>query len=189
MIDFRQSEYVISIPEAKLRMKDSLPEIAFMGRSNVGKSTLINVLTGKTLAYSSKKAGKTRYLNYFLIDKKFYVVDTPGYGYTAYGNKEDINFSKMMESYFAIPTLKGAFLLLDARREPNKDDLLILDYLQEINMPTFIIYTKCDQAKQAERYQREKFAKEREIPYFMSSLKADKDKLRKFVLASLKEDR
>lgn len=151
MIDFRKARYIISAPSLDYRPKDKLPELVFVGRSNVGKSSLINALTGQKLAYSSKRAGKTRYLNYFLIDEAFYLVDSPGYGYTHYGSKEDDAFGKMMERYFENPALVGCVFLLDCRLEPNADDLLLLSYLQKESIPTLVVFSKADKANQSEK--------------------------------------
>ncbi len=148
MINFKSVKYILSAPSYSLRPKDNLKEVVFLGRSNVGKSTLINTLCGQKIAFSSKSAGKTKLLNYFLIDKKFYLVDSPGYGFTLYGSKEDSNFSKMMESYFENPLLSGCVMLLDSRRDPNDDDIDILNFLTEKDIPTILVFTKCDQAKQ-----------------------------------------
>ncbi len=151
MIDFHNAKYIISAPEYSLRPKDSLPEIVFIGKSNVGKSTLINLLTGQRLAYSSKSAGKTKLLNYFLIDDRFYLVDSPGYGYTAYGSKEDGNFAKMMEGYFQNPKLKGAVLLVDSRRSLKEEERSIASYLESISLPYLLVFTKSDKTTQKER--------------------------------------
>lgn len=150
MINFHSSSYVTSCPDYSFRPQDNLPEVVFVGKSNVGKSSLINALVNSRLAYSSKQAGKTRYLNYFLVDDTFYLVDSPGYGYTRYGSKEDENFGTMMESYFANPTLKGAVLLLDARRTLSDDDKLMAKFLSKNHLPRILVYTKSDLAKQSE---------------------------------------
>jgi GTP-binding protein len=148
MVNFHETHYVISCPDYSYRPKDELKEVVFLGRSNVGKSTLINALVGAKVAFASKKAGKTRYLNYFLVDSRFYLVDAPGYGYTRYGNQEDENFANMMETYFSNPTLQGAILLLDARRIPSEDDETMIRYLKKNHVPTLLVYTKADLAKQ-----------------------------------------
>ncbi len=153
MIEFRNASYVISAPDYSLRPKDKLPEIVFIGKSNVGKSTLINLITNQKLAYSSKSAGKTKLLNYFSIDKKFYLVDSPGYGYTAYGSREDEGFSKMMENYFENPLLKGAVLLCDIRRSLKKEELEMAAYLEEMHIPYILVFTKSDKALQKEKAQ------------------------------------
>ena len=163
MINFRNAKYVISIPNYGLRPINGLPELAVFGKSNVGKSTLINLLTGQKLAYSSKQAGKTRYLNYFLIDDSFYLVDTPGYGYTAYGSKENNSFGDMMESYFENPQLAGTFLLLDSRHAPNDDDVDFLSFLRNLDVPLSVIFTKCDQSNQSQLAAAKKFALEHRI--------------------------
>jgi GTP-binding protein len=150
MINYHLASYIISCPDYSFRPKDQLPEVVFLGRSNVGKSTLINTLCSQKIAFASKNAGKTRYLNYFLIDKKFYLVDSPGYGYTAYGNFQDENFGAMMENYFTNPLLRGAVLLLDSRRDLNDDDTMLLRFLKKDRIPFVVVFTKCDQAKQSE---------------------------------------
>ena len=151
MFDFKSVSYVISCPSKEYRPKDHLPEIVVLGKSNVGKSTFLNALTGQKIAYSSKKAGKTQLLNYFLVDSSFYLVDSPGYGYTEYGNREDVSFRDMMEGYFGNnPFLKGAVVLVDSRRGPSKDDLLLISFLKESRVPYLLVYTKSDLARQSE---------------------------------------
>jgi GTP-binding protein len=170
MINFHSAHYVISCPDLSFRPKDKLKEFAFFGRSNVGKSTLINTLCGQKVAFASKKAGKTRYLNYFLIDDKFYLVDTPGYGYTNVGNYLDEGFATMMEGYFQNPQLVGAFFLLDSRRSLNEDDRMLLHFLKKSGLPFSIVFTKVDQAKQSEIAARKKEAAEFGVAmvYFVS---------------------
>jgi GTP-binding protein len=150
MVSFRSAHYVISVPSFSLRPPDGRPEIALFGRSNVGKSTLINLLAGAKIAYVSKKAGKTRYLNYYLVGDYFYLVDAPGYGYVAYGSRESEAFGSMMEGYFANPLLQGALFVLDARRSLSEDDKTLLAFLTEKGLPFVAVFTKCDAAKQSE---------------------------------------
>jgi len=150
MLNFHDVHYVISCPDYTYRPKDNYPEVVFLGRSNVGKSSLINALCGARVAFASKKAGKTRYLNYFLLDKKFYLVDAPGYGFTRYGSEEDEAFGHMMETYFDNPLLKGAVLLLDARRSMNDDDKMLLKFLKKSRVKAVLVFTKSDLAKQSE---------------------------------------
>ncbi len=149
IIKFTNAKYILSAPSKEFRPKDNLKEIVFVGKSNVGKSSLINLLTGQKIAYSSKNAGKTRYLNYFLIDNLFYLVDSPGYGFTSYGSKEDVSFGEMMEDYFKNPYLKGCIFLIDIRREPSEEDLTLLEYLKEEKVPTILVLTKSDLANQS----------------------------------------
>ncbi len=151
MIDFRKAKFVLSSASLEGCPKDGKKEIVLLGRSNVGKSTLVNALLGQGLAYSSKKAGKTKTLNYFLVDNSFYLVDAPGYGYTAYGNGLDKMFASMMEDYFQSGRAAGALLLLDSRRKLSEDDRAMLSLLEEDAVPFAVVFTKSDRAKQSER--------------------------------------
>ena len=112
-VDFRKTKFSTSCTCVAEHPKDGLPAVLLVGRTNVGKSTLINGLTGQKLAFSSNKAGKTKLLNFFLIDDDFYLVDAPGYGSTIYANRETILFSKMMEDILKDKRLKGVIFLLD----------------------------------------------------------------------------
>lgn len=187
MLDFRKCDYVISCPQKSFRPKDSLPEIVFLGKSNVGKSTFINELAGRKVAFSSKKAGKTKLLNYFLIDGTFYLVDSPGYGYTEYGSREDYSFRDMMEDYFiGNPLLKGAVLLVDSRRGLSDDDSLMVDYLRKNSVPYVLIYTKSDIAKQSEIAKcRSASVKYAPKEVFFSPRFSDVSSLRKSIIALL----
>jgi GTP-binding protein len=151
MIDFANSSFVKSAPTLKERPKDTLKEVVLLGRSNVGKSSLINSLVKKKLAFPSKSAGKTKTLNYFLVDDSFYLVDAPGYGYTSYGSREDESFAEMMEGYLdGNENLKGALLLVDGRRLLGEDERSLLKLLKEEKVPCILVYTKCDLLKQSE---------------------------------------
>ena len=151
MIDFKKAKFVLSSASLEGCPKDGKKEIVLLGRSNVGKSTLVNALLGQGLAYSSKTAGKTKTLNYFLVDGSFYLVDAPGYGYTAYGTGLDKMFASMMEDYFKSGRASGALLLLDSRRKLSDDDWALLSLLQEDGVPFAIVFTKSDRAKQSEK--------------------------------------
>lgn len=137
-----------------------------MGKSNVGKSSLINALTGKNrLAFTSSKPGHTKVLNYYDIDKKFYLVDAPGYGYAKGGVDLDRLFGEMMERYFSDNNeLKLVLLLLDSRREMNENDKEILDYVQQEKIPYFLVVTKLDKVNQSEKSKLNKHLKEMNIP-------------------------
>ena len=148
-INFRNSQFLISAAEPSTAPK-SLPAVLIVGRTNVGKSSLINALLGQKIAFSSKKAGKTKLLNFFEVDHSFYLVDSPGYGSTSYATMSTIHFSKMMEGYLKEPSLKAIVLLLDLRRDMGKDDLAFLDYLRGSKRPLIAILTKVDQMNQKE---------------------------------------
>lgn len=182
MIDFRKVHYVISCPDYTFRPKDNKPEIVFIGRSNVGKSTLINGLVSQKIAYSSKKAGKTKLLNYFLVDDSFYLVDAPGFGYTSYGSKEDDSFSNMMETYFHNPQLKGGLVLADVRRGIGEDEMDMLKYLRKLHIARTLVYTKCDNAKQSEISKAKKEVESQlDLNVFYSYLNGDYKELRSLI--------
>ncbi|MCQ3034931.1 MAG: ribosome biogenesis GTP-binding protein YihA/YsxC [Bacilli bacterium] len=153
MINFTKVEFIKSSPDITFRPEVLLSEVLFVGKSNVGKSSLINALTGrKSLAYVSSKPGHTLLLNYYKIDDKFYLVDAPGYGYTASGSRHASNFGKMMETYFDNEQLKLVLFLIDSRHEPSKDDVEFYNFVKENNIPFVIVLTKGDKLNQSERY-------------------------------------
>ncbi len=125
---------------------DSRPQIAFAGRSNVGKSALLNKLVGvRKMAKVSATPGKTRSINFFSINKQFYFVDLPGYGYAKVSKTERESWGKLIESYLTeSEMLSGLVLLLDCRREPTEEDLTLTEWLQQRKLPVIIALTKCD---------------------------------------------
>ena len=125
MINFLNATFIKSCPNRNEKPQAQKPEVLIVGRSNVGKSSLINALTQKKkLAFTSSKPGHTRLLNYYDIDNKFYLVDAPGYGYAKGGIDLDRLFAEMMSSYFDNNSdLRLVLILLDARRELSEDDL------------------------------------------------------------------
>lgn len=125
---------------------NSLPEVIFAGRSNAGKSTLINALVNrKNLAYSGKTPGKTRLLNFFIVDHSVVFTDAPGYGYATSDEKSAVAFGKLLEPYFnERKNLKGMILVLDARREPSEDDLSMIDYARHVHLNIIVVCTKTD---------------------------------------------
>ena len=153
MINFVNVNFVKSCPNRKEKPQDVKPEVLVVGKSNVGKSSLINALCDKKrLAFTSSKPGHTRLLNYYDIDKKFYIVDAPGYGYAKGGIDLDRLFAEMMDSYFSNNReLKLVLVLLDARREISNDDQEIIDYIKESGFPYFIVVTKIDKVNQKEK--------------------------------------
>ena len=153
MINFNNSSFIKSAPSVKERPQDQLPEVLIVGKSNVGKSSLINTLCQrKSLAFTSSKPGHTRLLNYYNIDNKFFLVDAPGYGYAKGGIDLDRLFGTMMDEYFTNNQyLKLVLLLIDSRREFGENDLEILNYLQESGITYFIVITKTDKINQKGR--------------------------------------
>lgn len=129
-----------------------LPEFAFIGRSNVGKSSLINTLTNhKNLAHTSSTPGKTQLMNLFQIDQQMVIVDLPGYGYARLGKKQRQKLGSIIKNYLAdAAALFLVFLLLDIRVEPQKNDMEMLTWLGEKGIPVHLIYTKTDKLKPRE---------------------------------------
>jgi len=148
-MEITQSQFVISNSKVDNCPNSQLPEYAFIGRSNVGKSSLINMLTGrKSLAKVSGKPGKTRLINHFLINDKWHLVDLPGYGYAKVSKKEKKVFQKFITDYFKKrKQLVNAFVLIDSRHEPQKIDLEFMEWLGVNAIPFSIIFTKTDKLK------------------------------------------
>ena len=165
MINFKNATFIKSLTNVKEKPSGSLPEVLIVGKSNVGKSSLINALTSKNrLAFTSSKPGHTKLLNYFNIDNRFFLVDAPGYGYAKGGVDLDRLFGEMMESYFVNNNeLKLVLLLLDSRREMNTNDLEILEYVKKENIPYYVVITKLDKVNQSEKSKLNKHLAEIEI--------------------------
>ncbi|MDY0177959.1 MAG: ribosome biogenesis GTP-binding protein YihA/YsxC [Bacilli bacterium] len=154
MINFQNVIFIKSAPTYFEAPKDSvLDEILIVGRSNVGKSSLINALANhKSLAFTSSKPGHTKLLNFFNVDQKFYLIDAPGYGYSISPKKEIVDFQTMMNSLFMTSKkLKGVIFLLDSRRIPNEDDLLLHDFFLKSELPFILVLTKSDKVNQKEK--------------------------------------
>lgn len=145
-MEITSAEFVISNSRADMCPKGNLPEYAFIGRSNVGKSSLINMLTkNPKLAMTSSTPGKTLLINHFLINKEWYLVDLPGYGYAQRGKKMMEKIQKLIE-YYALEReqMTCLFVLVDSRLEPQKIDLEFIQWLGENGIPFAIIFTKAD---------------------------------------------
>jgi len=128
------------------RPEPSLPEIAFAGRSNVGKSSLLNRLVRrKAFARVSRTPGRTREINFFKVNGQFILADLPGYGYAKISKERKADWRPLIEGYLkSTPTLAGVIQLLDIRRDPSDDDMAMLDYLAELELPTIVVLTKSD---------------------------------------------
>ena len=177
-INFQQAEFIRSATAPKDFPRDGLPQVAFAGRSNVGKSSLINMLTRKPkLAMTSSTPGKTLLINHFLINKQWYLVDLPGYGYAKRGKKQQEKIQQIIEDYVLDrEALTCLFVLVDSRHEPQKIDLEFIEWLGENGVPFAIIFTKADKLNITQ--QRENIANylhkleeqwEELPPYFLTS--------------------
>lgn len=142
----KTAEFVISNTDFRKCPDTGLPEYAFIGRSNVGKSSLINMLTGRSgLAKTSQTPGKTMLINHFIINKSWYIVDLPGYGYAQRGKKAQEQLREIIESYIlGRAEMTNLFLLIDSRHAPQKIDLEFMDWLGENEVPFSIVFTKLD---------------------------------------------
>lgn len=148
-MEIKSAEFIISNASVNKCPDTTLPEYAFIGRSNVGKSSLINMLTNhKKLAKTSATPGKTLLINHFLINKAWYLVDLPGYGYAKRGKKEQENLRQIISSYILHrEQMTNLFVLIDSRHEPQKIDLEFIEWLGENGIPFSIVFTKADKSK------------------------------------------
>jgi GTP-binding protein len=156
------SEFIISAVKPEQYPIDNRVEIAFAGRSNAGKSSLINtVCNRRKLAKTSGTPGKTRLINFFLINGEFYFVDLPGYGFAKVAKTEKDKWGKMIEQYLTIrEPLKKIVLLIDSRRKPTEDDVAMYNWIKYYGYEAIIIGTKCDKLKRSEYKKSEKQIKE-----------------------------
>lgn len=148
-MEISNAEFVISNTDVKKCPPGTFPEYAFIGRSNVGKSSLINMLTGrKGLAMTSATPGKTMLINHFLINKSWYIVDLPGYGYARRGLKGQKQIQSIIESYILQrEQMTNLFVLIDSRLEPQPIDMDFIEWLGDHGVPFAIVFTKGDKLK------------------------------------------
>jgi GTP-binding protein len=148
-MQIKTAEFVVSNQEVSKCPTNILPEYAFIGRSNVGKSSLINMLTNqKSLAKTSGRPGKTQLINHFLINKNWFLVDLPGYGYARVSKSAKKTFQKFITAYFRErKQLVSAFVLVDIRHEPQNVDLAFMQWLGKHEIPFSIIFTKADKLR------------------------------------------
>ena len=172
------AEFVISNTDVSKCPEGGLPEYAFIGRSNVGKSSLINMLTGhKGLAMTSSKPGKTLLINHFIIDKKWYLVDLPGYGYAQRSQKVQGQISNIIERYvMQREQLTSLFVLVDSRLKPQKIDLDFITWLGENGVPFGIIFTKVDKLSKAKV--------DENVQAFLDTLREEWEELPPYFLSS-----
>jgi GTP-binding protein len=149
----KTTEFIKSAAKPAHYPPATLPEIAFAGRSNVGKSSLINVLVNrKNLVRTSSTPGRTQLINFFDVNGRFILVDLPGYGYAKVPLSVKREWGPMMESYLSSrPTLAGVVLILDIRREPSLEDRQMLDWLRAFAIPPILVATKCDKVSKNDK--------------------------------------
>lgn len=151
-MDIKTAEFVVSNSDYRKCPNTGLPEYAFIGRSNVGKSSLINMLTrNKGLAKTSVRPGKTQLINHFLINGKWYIVDLPGYGFARVSKTSRAAWQKMISDYFLHrESLVNTFVLIDSRIPPQRIDLDFVNFLGQNGVPLSIVFTKVDKQNQRE---------------------------------------
>ena len=152
MINFNKAEFVLSATVPQQFVRDSLPQIAFAGRSNVGKSSVINcVVNRKNFARVGASPGKTTQINYFRIDRKCYLVDLPGYGYAKVSKAERDRWGRLMENYFQSSGLIDlGVLIVDARHKPTADDVTMCEWFKASGCPMIVVANKLDKLKASE---------------------------------------
>ena len=150
-MNFQKVEFLISAANPKDFPKVRLPEIAFAGKSNVGKSSVINrILQRKNFARVGEKPGKTIHVNYFTIDSKCYIVDLPGYGYAKVSQSEKERWGKLMENYFAANRIDLGVMIVDARHAPTNNDITMARWFLDSGCPFVVVANKLDKVKKSQ---------------------------------------
>jgi len=197
-MEISSAEFIVSNTVVSKCPFPDKPEFAFIGRSNVGKSSLLNMLTQrKNLAKTSSTPGKTQTINHFLINKKWYLVDLPGYGYATVSKSTKAGWTEMIESYFKErENLYCTFILIDSRLDPQKNDIEFINWLGGLGVPIALVLTKVDKIKQAELAQSRKKLESRLLkdweklpPMFITSSekKTGRDKLLDFISEAMQK--
>ncbi|NLN40701.1 MAG: YihA family ribosome biogenesis GTP-binding protein [Clostridiales bacterium] len=144
-MEILKAEFITSAVEPEQYPTDHLPYVALVGKSNVGKSSMINTITNRTkLAKTSSQPGKTRLVNFYKINDNFYLVDLPGYGFARVSKKEKIKWANMIETFLATPNLVGIIHLVDIRHDPTSDDRTMINWIKHFNIPLIVLATKAD---------------------------------------------
>lgn len=194
-MNFHNVEFLISAAAPKDFPKNRLPEIAFAGKSNVGKSSVINrILNRKNFARVGEKPGKTIHVNYFTIDRKCYFVDLPGYGYAQVSQKEKERWGRLMEDYFAAGRIDLGVLIVDHRHAPTNNDITMARWFIDSGCPFVVVANKLDKVKKSEIQSnlatiREDLELPEDTPIISFSAEKGngKDELVKLILAAVKE--
>ena len=151
-VNLQNAQFILSAVSPKNFLEDGLPQVAFAGRSNVGKSSVINrLLNRKNFARVGAAPGKTVHINYFEIDRTFYLVDLPGYGYAKVSKAERDRWGRLMEDYFARPDLLTlGVMIVDARHKPTADDCTMAQWFRDTGCPLVVVANKLDKLKKSE---------------------------------------
>lgn len=151
-VNLQNAEFILSAASPKDFLRDRMPQIAFAGRSNVGKSSVINrILNRKNFARVGAAPGKTTHINYFKIDNTFYLVDLPGYGYAKVSKAERDRWGRLMEGYFADPELMTlGVMIVDSRHKPTADDCTMAQWYRDAGCPFLVVANKLDKLKKKE---------------------------------------
>jgi len=152
-MNFNKAEFIKSAASRENFIRDGMPQFAFAGRSNVGKSSVINRLVNrKNLAYVGASPGKTTQINYFLIDQKAYLVDLPGYGYAKVSQKEKERWGRLMENYFqdGAQFITIGVLIVDIRHKPTANDIIMHDWFRQTGCPEIVVANKLDKLKKSQ---------------------------------------
>jgi GTP-binding protein len=181
-MDIKQSEFITSAVSKTQYPEGLIPEIAFVGRSNVGKSSIINALTNRRhLAKVSGTPGKTKLINFFLINNNFFLVDLPGYGYAKVSKVEKESWGRIVESYLlGRENLKKVVLLVDCRHKPTNDDIVMHSWIKHFGYNVTVVATKSDKLSKTELRKSELVIREtlkldkKDMLFFFSSLKKDR---------------
>ncbi len=193
-MNFNNVDFLISAASPKDFPGNRLPEIAFAGKSNVGKSSVINrILQRKNFARVGEKPGKTVHVNYFVIDKTCYFVDLPGYGYAKVSQQEKDRWAKLMENYFAAQRIDLGILIVDARHAPTQNDITMANWFLDSGCPFVVVANKLDKLKKSEiepniKTIREDLSIPEDTPIipFSAEKGTGREELVKLILASVK---
>ncbi|GAB2044431.1 ribosome biogenesis GTP-binding protein YsxC [Agathobaculum sp. TL06] len=151
MLNLHNAEFLRSAVKESDFPSDGLPQVVFAGKSNVGKSSVINKLLGrKNFARVSAQPGKTVHINYFMIDRKMYLVDLPGYGYARVSKAEQQRWGALMETYFALGLLTVGIQIVDIRHKPTRDDVTMADWFRASDKPWIVVANKLDKIKKSQ---------------------------------------
>jgi len=150
-VNFNRTEFIRSATTPSAFLRDGLPQLAFAGRSNVGKSSVINcIVNRKNFARVGASPGKTSQINYFKLDNRAYLVDLPGYGYAKVSKAERDRWGALMESYFASDLITCGVMIVDARHKPTADDVTMANWFYDTGCPLIVVANKLDKLKKSE---------------------------------------